>query len=74
MSRLPTITPRQAVAALLKSGFEEKHQRGSHLYLYHPVRQAWTTVPMHARDLHRGLLKAILKQVGLSEDEFREML
>jgi predicted RNA binding protein YcfA (HicA-like mRNA interferase family) len=29
---------------------------------------------MHAGDLHRGLMKTIIKQAGLTEDEFRDLL
>jgi hypothetical protein len=29
---------------------------------------------MHPGDLHRGLLKAIIKQAGLTEAQFRELL
>jgi len=70
MSRLPAITSREAVAALKKAGFEERRQRGSHLYLWHPERQVLVTVPMHARDLPRGTLRAIIRDSGLTEKEF----
>ena len=74
MSRLPTITAKQLVKALLKAGFLEEHQRGSHLGLYQPATHRQTVVPMHTGDLPRGLVKAILKQAGLSEDDFRRLL
>ena len=74
MSRLPAVTPRQVVAALKRDGFEQQRQRGSHLFLYHPVRDVVTTVAMHAKDMPRGTLRAILKQAGLTDDEFRELL
>lgn len=74
MSRLPTVTARELVGALERAGFQQKHQRGSHLHLFQPVSQKWTTVPMHTGDVKRPLLKAILKQAGLSEDQFRELL
>lgn len=74
MSRLPTPRPREVVSALKRAGFIEHHQKGSHLYLWHPTRRLMTSVPMHCSDLHRGLFKAILKQAGLSEDQFRELL
>jgi predicted RNA binding protein YcfA (HicA-like mRNA interferase family) len=74
MSRLPVVRPRQAVAALKRAGFVEDHQRGSHLFLWHPERSAAVVVPMHARDLKRGTLKGILAQAGLSEEEFRDLL
>lgn len=73
-SRLPTLRPRAVVAALKKAGFIEHAQRGSHLALRHPVSMRRTVVPMHTRDLNRGLLKEIIKQAGLTEDEFRELL
>lgn len=74
MSRLPTPRSREVVSALKRAGFIEHHQRGSHLYLWHPTRRVMTSVPMHSGDLHRGLFKAILKQAGLSEEGFRELL
>ena len=74
MSRLPTLTARQVLQALKRGGFVESHQRGSHLYLEHPTTGHYTAVPMHPGDLKRSLLKAIIKQAGLTEDEFRELL
>ena len=74
MTRLPTLTPRQVLAALKRAGFQEHHQRGSHLYLWHPEHSLMTSIPMHARDLRRGTMKAILSQAGLTDDEFRALL
>lgn len=74
MSRLPTLHPRQLVAALKRAGFVEHHQTGSHLYLWHPSRERMTSVPMHPRDLKRGTTSAILRQAGLTEDELRDLL
>jgi len=74
VTRLPTLTARKVVAALKRAGFVEHHQRGSHLYLWHPTKKRLTTVPMHDRDLHRGVLKAILKQADLSEVEFHKLV
>jgi len=45
MSRLPTIKPIEAVRALKKAGFIEHHQKGSHLYLWHPDQERMTAVP-----------------------------
>jgi len=74
MSRLPTLTAKQLLKALLKAGFVEERQRGSHLSLYHPGTRRQTVVPMHSGDLHRGLLKAIVKEAGLTEEQFRKLL
>jgi predicted RNA binding protein YcfA (HicA-like mRNA interferase family) len=72
--RLPTVTAKQIVAALKKAGFNEVNQKGSHLYLWHTGRKLLTGVPIHPGDVGRGLVKRILKQAGLTEDEFREFL
>jgi predicted RNA binding protein YcfA (HicA-like mRNA interferase family) len=74
MNRLPSVRPREIVVALKRDGFLEHHQKGSHLFLWHPMKLKMTTVPMHAKDLKRPLLKEILKQASLSEDEFRGLL
>jgi predicted RNA binding protein YcfA (HicA-like mRNA interferase family) len=74
MSRLPTVTPRQVVRALKRAGFEEHHQRGSHLYLRHPESRRMTSVPMHPGDLPRGTLRAILRQVQISPADFIALL
>lgn len=74
MSRLPSVTPREMVRVLLRAGFVEHHQRGSHLYLWNESRERMTSVSMHAKDLKRGTLHVILKQAGFSEDEFRDLL
>jgi len=40
----------------------------------HPDTARTVTVPVHSRELPRWLLKKIIKDAGLSEDEFRELL
>ncbi|MBX3179345.1 MAG: type II toxin-antitoxin system HicA family toxin [Candidatus Hydrogenedentes bacterium] len=74
MSRLPSLTAREVIAALKKAGFKEIRQRGSHLHLWHPVRERLVTVPAHARELPRGTLKSIVRQSDLAEDEFNDLL
>ncbi len=74
MSPLPVLTPRQVVAALKKAGFEERRQRGSYLFLWHAGREAVATVPMHTGDLPRGTLRAIVRQAGLTDDDFIALL
>ncbi|MEE8525306.1 MAG: type II toxin-antitoxin system HicA family toxin [Thermoanaerobaculia bacterium] len=74
MSRLPTVKPRRVVRALRRAGFEEHHQRGSHLYLRHPESRRMTSVPMHPGDLPKGTLRAILRQVEITVEEFVELL
>ena len=72
MSRLGSVKPREFVRKLKRAGFAVDHQTGSHLVLYHPsgVR---LVVPMHAREMKRGLLVALIKQAGLSIESFQEL-
>ena len=72
--RLPQVTAKELIAALKHAGFELDHQTGSHADLYNPVTRRQTVVPMHAGDIGRGLLKKIIKQAGLTEDTFRDLL
>jgi predicted RNA binding protein YcfA (HicA-like mRNA interferase family) len=74
MSRLPQVNARELVSALKRAGFEEYDQIGSHLILVNENEDLQTSVPIHSGDIGRGLLKKILKQAGLTEEEFRELL
>ncbi|MBI4556791.1 MAG: type II toxin-antitoxin system HicA family toxin [Candidatus Hydrogenedentes bacterium] len=73
MSRLPSLRPREVVAALKRAGFQEAGQSGSHLHLAHADGRE-VVIPIHGKDLKRGTLMAILKQVGYSLDKFKELL
>jgi len=74
MGRLRQIKPRELVSALKQAGFEEYDQSGSHLILVDEERDLQTSVPMHTGDIGRGLLKKILKQAKLTEEEFKNLL
>lgn len=72
-NRIPTITPKQLVRVLELMGFEKKRQRGSHAFFIHQDSRH-TTVPIHSKDIKRNLLRKILKDIRVSEDEFIENL
>lgn len=74
MSRLPNLNARKIVAALKRAGFVEDSQKGSHLYLWNEEKRFLTSVPMHGRDVKRSLLKEIIRQAGLTENQFRKYL
>ncbi len=74
MTRVPQHTPTHVVAALKRAGFDENRQKGSHLYLVHPQTKRRTSVAIHPRDLPRHTLKDIIRQAGLTEEEFRKLL
>ncbi|MDQ3662014.1 MAG: type II toxin-antitoxin system HicA family toxin [Actinomycetota bacterium] len=58
--------------ALRKNGFDQSSQRGSHVKLRREDGRT-TIVPLH-RALARGTLRSILRQAGLSPEEFRRLL
>ncbi|MFN4034261.1 MAG: type II toxin-antitoxin system HicA family toxin [Fimbriimonadales bacterium] len=73
MSRLPVISGRECVKALRKAGFVLARQRGSHMVLYREEPPAQVTVPDH-KELDRGTLRSIIRQAGLSVEEFTGLL
>jgi predicted RNA binding protein YcfA (HicA-like mRNA interferase family) len=74
MTRLPMISARKLIQALERGGFVGDGQKGSHFYLWHSVKKITTCVPMHGGDLKRSLVRAILQQADLNEDELRKLL
>jgi len=74
MPKLPSVSGKKAVKALAKFGFELDHQTGSHLILRqkeYPHRRV--TVPNHD-PIAKGTLNAILKQTGLTREQFLKAL
>lgn len=63
---------RDVLARLLRAGFTEVRQSGSHKILGHPDGRQ-TYVEMHPGTLPTGTFRKILKQAGLSEDDFRTL-
>ena len=70
MGSLPILKPREAVRVLERLGFVQIRQRGSHRQFRHPDGRQ-TTVPDHgSRDLSPIILRQIIKDIGLTADEF----
>jgi predicted RNA binding protein YcfA (HicA-like mRNA interferase family) len=75
MTSLPSIKAKELLQALLKADFYIRHQRGSHARLFHhrnPVLRV--TIPVHSKDVPEGTVRRIIKQSGLTDDEFLELL
>ncbi len=74
MARLPVVSGRALVQALGKAGYEVDRQKGSHIVLRRqqaPHRRV--TGPDH-KEIAKGTLRAILRQVGLTTEELMELL
>jgi predicted RNA binding protein YcfA (HicA-like mRNA interferase family) len=70
--RLPVVSGAATVEALAKAGFAQVSQRGSHVKLRGEGGRT-VIVPMH-RELASGTLRSVLRQAGLSADEFSRLL
>lgn len=73
MSGLPRISGRRCVTALEKVGFTVRRQEGSHIILRRADPFAQVVVPDH-KELDRGTLRAIIRQSGISVEEFSRLL
>jgi len=73
-AKLPTVGSRQIVKVLEDLGFQLIRQSGSHATYRHPDGR-WTIVSIHpGKTIPKGTLRKIIRDAGLSLDEFLEML
>jgi predicted RNA binding protein YcfA (HicA-like mRNA interferase family) len=75
MPKLPRLSGADAIRALEKLGFLQVRQRGSHVVLKRVGASAVTgcVVPLHA-ELAIGTLRGILRQAGVTREEFLAQL
>ena len=74
MPRLPVLSAKEVIGALSKAGYDQDHQRGSHIVLRRrepPHRKV--AIPSY-RELPRGTLRAIVAEAGLTVDQFLDLL
>ena len=72
--RLPSVTARQIIRVLEAIGFERIRQSGSHATFRHPDGR-WTIVSIHpGKTIPRGTLRKILRDAGLTVEQFIELL
>ena len=74
MSIVPPLPARVVLRKLKQAGFVIVHQRGSHVKLHHPYSRRTVTIPMHPGDLGKKLIGRILKQAGLTLEDFLRLL
>ncbi|MBX3402015.1 MAG: type II toxin-antitoxin system HicA family toxin [Phycisphaeraceae bacterium] len=74
MGRLPVISGADAVRAFQRVGYQVNHQTGSHIILRRaapPHRHL--SVPNH-KELAKGLLRGLIREAGLTVEEFNRLL
>ncbi len=73
--RLPSVTTDEILRALQRGGWHIARQKGSHAQLKHPSRPGLVTVPRHSgMTLNPFLVRSILAQAGMTEDDLRGLL
>ncbi len=74
MPKLPVLSGRELVKVFSKARFEFHHQNGSHMILKQTVPPYLrVSVPDH-KAIKRGLLRGIIREAGLSREEFERLL
>lgn len=71
MPKLPVVSGKQCCKALGRLGFEQVRQNGSHVVMRRG--EEGCVVPMH-REIKTGTLAGLLKQAGVSAEEFIKAL
>ena len=73
MGRLAGFKYRQIIKKLKTLGFGfDRQAAGSHEIWFNAETDRYTTIPNHPGDIPEGTLKAILKQAGITTEEFLE--
>ena len=71
MGRLAGFRYREIVKRLKAFGFAfDRQATGSHEIWYNEVTDLYTTVQNHSGDIPEGTLRAILREAGISPNEF----
>ena len=74
MPKIPPLGGHKLVGILERAGFKITRQKGSHVILIND-RKMRIVVPIHpGKDVKPGLTRAIMKEAGLSREEFLKLL
>lgn len=65
MPKLPPMSARELIRALIALGFIEDHQTGSHRVFYHSGSGKRAVVAYHLGDIPKGTLSSVLREAGI---------
>jgi len=75
VSPLPVIKDRELIQILHKLGFSEHRETGSsHLVFKHPDGRRAVVARHAGKDIPRGTLRAILRDINISIEDFNNIL
>jgi len=73
--RLPALKAREVIRVFERLGFRLHHSTGSHRIYKDSTTGRRVVIPFHGnRDLNVNVLRSILKQANLAENEFVKLL
>lgn len=72
MPKLVPIKPKPLIKILKGLGFTQRDAEGSHVFFRHADGRT-TVVPVHNKELSRGLLRKILNDVEISIEEYDKL-
>ncbi len=73
MTRLANISGKEAARAFQKAGWQTVGQVGSHLVMSKPNVRVNLSIPQH-KELSTGTLRALIRNAGMSIEEFLSLL
>ncbi|MEM2123267.1 MAG: type II toxin-antitoxin system HicA family toxin [Candidatus Bathyarchaeia archaeon] len=74
MSKISPLNPHKLIKVLQKAGFRILRQKGSHIIMIDD-KETRVVIPVHpGKDVKPGLTRAIIKEAGLSREEFLKLL
>jgi predicted RNA binding protein YcfA (HicA-like mRNA interferase family) len=73
MGTLANISGKEAAKAFAKAGWSAVGQVGSHLVMTKAGQRANLSIPQH-RELGQGLLRALIRNAGMTVEDFLQLL
>jgi predicted RNA binding protein YcfA (HicA-like mRNA interferase family) len=73
MGKLANISGKEASKAFTRAGWEIVGQVGSHLVMTKPGQRANLSIPQH-KELSVGTLRALIRNAGMTVEEFLKLL
>lgn len=75
MSKLPAVRAREVARVALAAGFVLDRQKGSHAVYLRESDKRRVVIPMHAGgDLKPGTLRGIIADLGMTPEQFAQLL
>jgi predicted RNA binding protein YcfA (HicA-like mRNA interferase family) len=68
-----TFSGKDIVKALRRKGFVVDHLRGSHIFMHNLEKNISVVVPFH-KEIKKGTLGNIIKKVGITIDELKNLV